>query len=89
MRNDHVGLQSDQLFRQHAKPIRAGASETHVDADVPSFRPAESFQLPTKFRDARLRFWIVLGQPHEHADLPHALALLRARRTRPSRRADE
>jgi hypothetical protein len=63
MRNDHVGLQSDQLFREHAKPIRSGASETHVDADVPSFRPAESFQLPAKFRDACRRFRIVLGQP--------------------------
>jgi hypothetical protein len=37
-----------------------------------------------------LRFRIILGCRHQHADAPHALALLRARRERPrSRRAAE
>src|SRR5262245_8102630 len=31
-------------------------------------------------RDASLSFRIVRGQMHEHADAPHSLALLRARR---------
>jgi hypothetical protein len=35
-------------------------------------------------REPGLRFGIVRGQRHEHADAPHALALLRARRERPS-----
>ena len=32
---------------------------------------------------------IALGSPHQHTDAPHALALLRARREGPSRRAAE
>ena len=33
--------------------------------------------------------WIVRGQRHEHADAPHPLGLLRARRQRPRCRAAE
>jgi hypothetical protein len=40
--------------------------------------------------DASLGIRIVGGEIHEHADPPHALSLLRARRERPrSRRAAE
>src|SRR5262245_33772556 len=38
---------------------------------------------------ARLRLRIVLSDIHEHADAPHALALLRARGERPRGRAAE
>jgi hypothetical protein len=34
--------------------------------------------------EAGLPFWIVIGRAHEHADATHALALLPARRERPS-----
>jgi hypothetical protein len=37
-------------------------------------------------REARLSFRIIGGEIHEHADAPHALALLRARRKRPRNR---
>jgi hypothetical protein len=40
-------------------------------------------------RDARLDVRIVFVEPHEHPDAPHAVALLRARRERPRRRAAE
>jgi hypothetical protein len=40
-------------------------------------------------RDESLRHGIVFVEPHEHADAPYAVALLRARRERPSRRAAE
>ena len=40
-------------------------------------------------REARLSFRIVGGEVHEHADAPHALALLRPRRKRPRGRAAE
>jgi hypothetical protein len=41
-------------------------------------------------REARLTFRIVGCEIHEHADAPHPLALLRARRERPrNRRATE
>jgi len=35
-------------------------------------------------REARLPFRIIGGEVHQHADAPHPLALLRARRERPS-----
>jgi hypothetical protein len=37
-------------------------------------------------REARLSFRIIGGEIHEHADPPHPLRLLRARRERPHRR---
>ena len=40
-------------------------------------------------QDAPLRCRIVCREGHEHADAPHPLALLRARRERPCRRAAE
>src|SRR6516165_5463176 len=39
--------------------------------------------------DASLSFHIGRSRAHEHADAPHPLALLRARRERPRRRAAE
>jgi hypothetical protein len=36
-----------------------------------------------EFGHAALCLWIVGGEIHEHADAPHPLALLRARRERP------
>jgi hypothetical protein len=36
-----------------------------------------------KRRDAGLPFWIADSQVHEHANAPHPLGLLRARRERP------
>src|SRR5262249_24929816 len=40
-------------------------------------------------REAKLPLRIVFIEPHEHADPPHAVALLRLRRERPRRRAAE
>jgi hypothetical protein len=40
-----------------------------------------------KSREARLSFRIIGGEIHEHADAPHALAVLCARRERPCGRS--
>ena len=48
--------------------------------------PAQLLQPLQERRDAGLRFRIVRGCGHEHADAPHPLGLLRARRERPRRR---
>src|SRR5262249_1973245 len=78
MCEQHVGLQVDQLFREHLRLLTSGR-KTSIDADVTALRP----ELLSKFQQARLGFRIVLGQAHQHADAPHPLALLRARRARP------
>jgi hypothetical protein len=57
--------------------------DAHVAADVPA-----AFLQPLRERgDPRQRIRIVRASTHEHADPPHALALLRARGKRPSRRS--
>src|SRR5947208_1968523 len=57
-----------------------------VDADIAALRPSKPFEPMPERREARLVFRIVLGERHEHADPPHAVALLRPRRQRPRRR---
>src|SRR5262249_59199571 len=54
-----------------------------------SVGPAQLRQRLGKRQEAGLPGRIVCGERHEHADAPHALALLRARRKRPRRRAAE
>ena len=47
--------------------------------------PTKVAQAPRQSRPARLCFWIVLGEAHQHAKPPHALALLPVHRERPRR----
>src|SRR6266436_58770 len=82
MCEDHIGLQRDQFFRDYLR-LRPGWRKASVDADIAAFRPSTLFQPLSECREASLRFRIVLGEPHQHADPPHPLALLRARRERP------
>ena len=48
--------------------------------------PAQLLQDLPERRYAGLTLWIVRGRVHQHADAPHPLGLLRARRERPRRR---
>ena len=57
-----------------------------VDPHVAAVGPAQLLQPLQECRDAGLPFRIVRGTWHEHADAPHPLGLLRARRKRPRRR---
>src|SRR5262249_61241899 len=59
--------------------------DPHVAADG----PAELGQPLRERRDAFQSSLIALDRAHEHADAPHALPLLRARRDRPRHRAAE
>jgi len=61
----------------------------NVDLDVAALRPAELLQLVPERGNAGPSFRVALGVGHQRADPPHPLALLRARRERPSRRAAE
>src|SRR5258707_257712 len=88
MCEDHIGLQRDQFFRDYLR-LRPGWRKASVDADIAAFRPSTLFQPLPECREASLRFRIVLGEPHRHADPPHALGLLCAYRERPRGRAAE
>ena len=57
-----------------------------IDPHVAPIGPAQLLQPLQERRDAGLIFRIVRGCGHKHADAPHPLGLLRARRERPRRR---
>ena len=59
----------------------AGAP-ANIDPHVAAIGPAQFLQALQECCEARLSFLIVRGHAHEHADAPHALALLRACRQR-------
>src|SRR5262249_40825534 len=75
---------------------RVGPNQLHVvrcpalvELDVHAFRPSQSLQLLLQRLDAGLHLRIARAVGHQHADAPHSLWLLRARRERPRGRAAE
>ena len=60
-----------------------------IDPNVAADLPARLLQPLQERREPGLRFRFVGGCVHEHADAPHALALLCMRSKRPRRRATE
>ena len=61
------------------------APQRIVDPHVAAVGPAQLLQPLQERRDAGLSFRIVRGRGHQHANAPHPLGLLRARRERPRR----
>jgi hypothetical protein len=86
---DDVGLQADQLPREHSYPIGVITDPTKVDPHVAAIGPNQVRKGLRERRDDSLRYGIVFGERQEPADAPHAVALLRAPRERPCRRAAE
>jgi hypothetical protein len=82
-------LQADQLLRERWHPIGVTSGPANVHPHVAAFGPAQGRKRLRERREATFRQGIVLVFRHEHADAPHAAALLRARRERPRRRAAE
>ena len=78
MREDYVGPQGDQLFRQRLR-LSAAGRKTNIDAHIAALRPSEPLKLLSKLREARCGVRIILSNAHQHADPAHALALLRPR----------
>src|SRR5262249_11732104 len=75
----------DNLFCKAPHPIGITSRPAIVGPEVTAVGPAQSLQslaergqVPTTFR--------IIRTPHQHRDLPHPLALLRARRERPDGR---
>jgi hypothetical protein len=46
--------------------------------NVAAIGPPALFESLPKGRKTNLRFWIVLGVTHQHADAPHSVCLLRS-----------
>jgi hypothetical protein len=86
---DDVRLQTDQLVRERSCPIGVSAAPTKVHPHVTAIGPTPLRKRLRERRVATLPLRIVFVERHEHADAPHAVALLRARHKRPCRRAAE
>jgi hypothetical protein len=84
-----VGLQADQFLRERSYPIDVGAAPPEVHPHVAAIGPTQARKHLSERRDARLRRRIVFVEPHQHADAPHAVALLRPCHHRPRRRTPE
>src|SRR5262245_38913371 len=89
MRQDYFRLKSHQFFCQRLCP-NADGRKANVDVEISALRPTEPIELLPKSCETHLGFRVVLGETHQHCDVPNA-RLLRPRRQRPRRRnpADE
>jgi hypothetical protein len=81
--HDDVGLQADQLLRERSCPIDVTAGPTTINPRVAAIGPTQVRKRLRERRDDSLHLRVVFVAPHEYADAPHAVALLRARHTRP------
>ena len=81
---DDVRRERDQFRRVSANAVGIACGPASIDPHIAAVGPAQLLQPLQERRDAGLRFRIVRGCGHEHADAPHPLALLRARRERPT-----
>src|SRR5262249_26990117 len=90
--HDDVRFQADQLLRGRSYPIDVSDVPPKVHPHVAALDPTQARK---RLRERRERrgdsppHGIGFLAPYEQADAPHAVALLRARRKRPSRRAAE
>src|SRR5262245_22893251 len=79
----------DNLFCKAPHPIGITSRPAIVGPEVTAVGPAQSLQSLAERGQVPMTFRII-RTPHQHRDLPHALALLRPRRERPrGRRAAE
>src|SRR5262249_684203 len=86
IRQDDVRRERDQFRRVFANSVGIGDTPAGVDADVAAVEPAQLREPLQGRRSAGLKLRVVSGAGHQHADAPHPLRLLRARREGPSRR---
>src|SRR5262249_5025433 len=80
---DHVGHERNQFRRVSANVVGIVRAPTIVDPHVAADGPAQFPEPLQERRIAGLCFRLVRSDGGKHADPPHPLALLRARRERP------
>jgi hypothetical protein len=85
MADDQIEPHLDELARELADLLGVTRPPAVLDLDVTPVAPPELLQCSGERGDEGLPGRVALGNAHEHADAPHALAL-RARRERPADR---
>src|SRR5262245_2112371 len=80
-------MQTHQFLCERPYPIDVSAGPPKVHARVAAIGPTQVRKRLRERREARLPYGVVFVACHEHADAPHAVALLlRAHRKWPRRR---
>jgi hypothetical protein len=87
--HDHVRREAYELPDQGSRADWLAYAPTVVDQKVAALSPAQLLQAAPEGGNAGLPLWVVLRVNNNHADAPHPLALLRARRERPRTRGAE
>jgi hypothetical protein len=82
-RDENVGSESDQFLRMALAFGRIATGPSHFEVKVSTLDPPDAAKLLHKLPEAGLQVGVVGSQIVEHADAPHPLTLLRARRARP------
>jgi hypothetical protein len=77
------------MMRERTCPIDIIAVPSQLDPHVAAIGPTQVRKRLRERGEAGLIHGIVFVEPQEHADAPHAVALLCLRRERPRRRAAE
>src|SRR5262249_57408654 len=75
-----------KLLRYSRQAIVIVVREQRLDMDVAAFLPAEAFKPLPKCCEPLLPYGAASRAMHQHADAPHPLGLLRARREQPRHR---
>src|SRR5215475_11414118 len=83
---DEVRCRTHQLCRVGLDLSQVSTGVSMLDLDVAVLGPAERLETLAKCNDPSQHFGIILGVWMQESDAPHAVALLRARRERPSSR---
>ena len=87
LRNDEVGLQRDEFDCGSLPYLRViERPPAKVELDIAAFRPPELLKSLPECAHVSLKFRVALGMRHQHADVPHAVRLLRTRCEGPCRR---
>src|SRR5262249_32144665 len=81
--DQYIGPEIHQLNEDGAYSLGIRGGKANIDLEIAPLLPAQPIQFPPERRDLGLCGRIALGIPHQHADAPHPLALLRAHRERP------
>src|SRR5262249_3089838 len=87
--DDEVRCRTHQLCRVSLDLTQISTRVSMLDSDIAVLGPAERLETLAKCNDPTQHFGIVLGVWMQECDVRQPLALLRARRERPRRRAAE
>ena len=73
------GCSATSSFANRCIASASGRRPASVDPEVAALRPSELLESLPECCDEGLSFRVALGIPHQHADAPHAVGLLRTR----------